>query len=154
MGSSKDQIEQVQLHKCTRRETEIQNLGASYSFKEIEGYSTAALSERLNSLLAECDAVAAQNDIEVDESVETACRHFTDLLAFPIPSVYLDGEKKWCFDWDDREDGKGVYSRLETSDKLLVIVDEGDRHLRLPCLLGKVDPLRHLRYGLLQVYDE
>ena len=113
-----------QLRTCTRREFRRDEDGGSYSIREVEGYDVGKLHARLNQLLQECDVIAEEEGVEVDAAVEEVCRAFTDLITFPVPSIYLDGDRKWCFDWDEREDGRGVYTRLETENKLLVIVDE------------------------------
>ena len=149
-----ERLEQEESHKCVRRYLQSRTSQGRSALRETEWYPTRELHSRLNALLSDCDAVAQAEGVEICEAVEDVCACFADLLSFPAPTVYLDGDKKWCFDWDDREDGKGVYSRLETEEKLLVIVDEGDRHLRLPCLLNEVEPIRHLRYGLMQVFGE
>lgn len=146
--------DRVELHDCERRHLRSSTPHGAYSLRETESYDTSQLYRRLNALLKECDRVAQTEKICLGSDVEQLCGYFADLLSFPAPSVYLDGDKKWCFDWDDREDGKGVYCRLENPKKLLVIVDEGDQHLRLPCMLNKPDPIRHLRYGIAQIYGE
>lgn len=150
-----------QLHKLASRlgsfertKIDIAAECGTYSFLETEGYDRQKLNQRLNALLSKCRAVASEAGLGEESIPVDLCGELLYLLAFPIPSIYLDGDGKWCFDWDDREDDKGVYCRVENEGKLLVVVDDGGAHLRLPCELSSSDPLRHLRYGLAQVFRD
>lgn len=73
---------------------------------------------------------------------------------FPLPdSVYINGDGKWCVDWEPNGSDMGVFTCLSTADRLLVVVDVGnDRFLRLPCDIGTADCLENLRYGLSKIF--
>lgn len=68
-------------------------------------------------------------------------------VQYPPPEdVYLNGERKWCFDWYHGE--RSLCTVLSSDEKLIVIVDDAGTFLRLPCDLRKNKPLANLRLGL------
>ena len=150
--ASTDEKLTTEFRPFQRSKTSVSSSEGFYEISESEGYDPNQINRRLNQMVSQCDTVAsAQGLNEVDIPVDI-CVDLCELLAFPVPTFYLDGDRKWCFDWDDGPDDKGVYCRIESPNKLLVIVDAGGPHLRLPCDLKAKDPLKHLRYGLAQVF--
>ena len=108
--------------------------GAQYRLRESSCTNLQILNMRLNHLLEKCREVDAES--EVEDSVANFCGKLAHLIAFDIPDIYQDGESKWCFDWET-DSNLGVYCRLESAEKLLVVVDDGSNpvsytHLTLP----------------------